>query len=150
MQFVVNNEFGYIPSSVFHTQTLLNPVSDLFLFEPVYHQPRTHFHFATVNPSAQFAQAADSPYKVDPAIRTQILDSQNFVQNQVGRDGHIQYTYRIIIVISTRFGCQAIPFAIQIERKVMQRIGFINLFTFPRAVRNSAGVKPLRSFTTRL
>lgn len=96
MQFVVNNEFGYIPSSVFHTQTLLNPVSDLFLFELVYHQPRTqfrfepgslrrhnvscignihqllhrnrikcqsHFHFAAVNPSAQFAQAADSPTK---------------------------------------------------------------------------------------
>ena len=119
MQFMVNNEFGYIPSSVFHTQTLLNPISDLFLFELVYHQPGTqfrfepgslrrhnvscignihqllhrnrikcqsHFHFAAVNPSAQFAQAADSPYKVNPAIRTQILDSQNFVQNQVGRD----------------------------------------------------------------
>lgn len=37
MQFMVNNEFGYIPSSVFHTQTLLNPISDLFLFELVYH-----------------------------------------------------------------------------------------------------------------
>lgn len=45
MQFVVNNEFGYIPSSVFHTQTLLNPVSDLFLFELVYHQPGTQFRF---------------------------------------------------------------------------------------------------------
>ena len=45
MQFVVNNEFGYIPSSVFHTQTLLNPISDLFLFELVYHQPGTQFRF---------------------------------------------------------------------------------------------------------
>lgn len=48
MQFVVNNEFGYIPSSVFHTQTLLNPVSDLFLFELVYHQPGTQFRFDQV------------------------------------------------------------------------------------------------------
>lgn len=43
MQFVVNNEFGYIPSSVFHTQTLLNPVSDLFYSSSCITSPERSF-----------------------------------------------------------------------------------------------------------
>lgn len=95
MQFVVNNEFGYILLCFPYPNTPQSGIGSL-LFELVYHQPGTqfrfepgslrrhnvscignihqllhrnrikcqsHFHFAAVNPSAQFAQAADSPTK---------------------------------------------------------------------------------------
>ena len=41
---------------------------------------------------------SDTTYKVNPFVGTKILDSQYFIQYQVGRNSHVQYSDRIIVI----------------------------------------------------
>ena len=84
-------------------------------------------HLATVHTTLQFTQPTDTAYEIDTLIRTKIFYTQNFIQNQVGRDRHIQDTDRIVIVVCALLGCQRIPFSCQIEGEIMQSYRFINI-----------------------
>lgn len=67
-------------------------------------------HLATVDTALQFSQPTDSTYEIDTLIRTEVFYTQDFIQDQVGRDRHIQDADRIVIVICARLGRQRIPF----------------------------------------
>lgn len=58
-----------------------------------------------------------------------VLDAEDFIQYQVGRDGNVQHTDGIIIVVSARFGSKAIPLAIQIKGEIMQSCRFVDVRT---------------------
>ena len=78
----------------------------------------------------QLTQTTDTSNKINTFIRTQIFDAENFIQNKVGRDSNIQYTNRIIIIVSTRFSGQTVPLAIQIKGEIMQTSRFIDFSAF--------------------
>ena len=59
-----------------------------------------HLHFAAVHTFLQFTQSADTAHKVDTLVRAQVLDAENLVQNQVGRNRDIQHPNRVVIVVS--------------------------------------------------
>ena len=78
-------------------------------------QGQCHSHFSTVNPALEFFQSADSTYEVNSLVRTQILDTKYLVQDEIRRDCHVKHSYRVIVIIRSRFGSKTIPLAGKIQ-----------------------------------
>ena len=82
-------------------------------------QGQCHLHLATIYTTLQLAESAKTAHEVDTLIRTQILDAQNIIQNQTGRDIYIEHADRILIIIGSRLGKQAVPLAVQINEECL-------------------------------
>ena len=117
---------------------------------------QSHLHLTTVHTLLQLAQPADTAHEVDALVRTEVLDTEYLVQNEVGGDSNIEYADGIIVVIGARLGRQAIPLAVQVEGEIVQARRFIDVCTFffndeVLAHRfEELRRRPFRSFTTRL
>ena len=89
-----------------------------------------HFHLAAIHTLLQLAQPADTAHEVDALVRTEVLDAEYLVQNEVGGDGNIEHADGIVIIVGTRLGGQAIPLAVQVEGEIVQARRFIDVCTF--------------------
>ena len=83
-------------------------------------QGQCHLHLATIYTTLQLAESAKTAHEVDTLIRTQILDAQNFVENQTGRDIYIEHADWVLIIIGSWLGKQTVPFTIEIHEKRME------------------------------
>ena len=45
-------------------------------------QSKCHLHLAAIHTTFQLTETAKTAHKIDALIRTQILDTQNFIKNQ--------------------------------------------------------------------
>ena len=102
---LVNDEprtqLGFEPRRLgWHDVTRIGNVHQLFHADRI--ESQSHFHFTTVHTLLQFTQTADSAYEVDSFVRTEVLDTEYLVQNEVGGDGDVQHTDGVVVVISTR------------------------------------------------
>src|ERR1700722_19064066 len=80
---------------------------------------KSRFHLAAVHPALQLRQPPDTSYKVNSFIGPGIFYGQQFVENVLLQDRHIQYA-DWIGAITTLFCHQFIPVATSVHPKLME------------------------------
>ena len=84
-------------------------------------------HLAAIDTTLEFAKATQTAYEVDALVATKVLDSEDTVENEVGRDADIEHADGIVVIVSARLGSQAIPTSIEVEAEVVETDGMIDL-----------------------
>ena len=74
-----------------------------------------HLHFATVHTALELLEAAYAAYEVYTLVRTQVGDTQDITQDEVGADSHVKHADRILVVICALFSGEAVPLAFEIK-----------------------------------
>ncbi len=99
-------EFGLKPCSLWrHDVARISNVHDLLHGDGI--KCQGCLHLTTVHTAFQFAKTTKSTHKVNALVATQVLDTKNFVKNQLRRNAHIQHANGIIL----RRMYQALPSA---------------------------------------
>lgn len=61
----------------------------------------SHCHLAAVNTSGKLSDATDASYKVYSPVGPQVLYAEQVIKDEIGEYCHIQYSDRVIVVISS-------------------------------------------------
>ena len=84
-------------------------------------------HLTAIDTALEFAKTTQTAYEVDALVATKVLDAEDTVENEVGRDADIEHADGIVVVVSARLGSQAVPAAIEVEAEVVETNGMIDL-----------------------
>lgn len=76
---------------------------------------QSQLHLTAVHAALEFAQSAQSAYEINSLVAAQVLDTQDFIEDESRRDVDIQYTDGVIGVKRAGFGGQAVPFTAQVK-----------------------------------
>ena len=77
-------------------------------------------HLTIVHAAGKLAETTDSTYEINAFVRTEILDTQNLVKNQIRKDRHIEDADRVLVIISSGLCLKRVPLALQIHGEVMK------------------------------
>ena len=88
---------------------------------------KCHTHLAAIDTTLEFTKTTQTAYEVDALVATKVLDAEDTVENEVGRDADIEHADGIVVVVSARLGSQAVPAAIEVEAEVVETNGMIDL-----------------------
>ena len=94
-------------------------------------------HLAAVHPALKLSEAAYAAYEVDALVRAEVLDAQDPVEHQFGKDGDVQHSYGVGIVVAAGLGGEGVPLAVEIHAEVVQAGGSRR---FLRCARNDSEV----------
>ena len=93
-------------------------------------ESKSNFHFAIVNAAFEFAKTTDTTNEVDTFIRTEVFDTEYFVEDEVRRDSYVENTDWVFVVVSTFFSCERIPFATKVKAEVVKFSRSVDVSTF--------------------
>ena len=70
------------------------------------------FHFTAVDTTFQFAETTDATDEVDALVGTEILDAENLVEDEVGKDGDVEHSDGVVVIVGAGLCGQAVPVAV--------------------------------------
>ena len=91
---------------------------------------QSHFHLTADPPLLHLAQPAEPADNGETLVGTEVFDTEDFIQYQVGRNGNIQHADRVIVVVSARLCRKAVPLAVQVKGEVMQACRLVDFGSF--------------------
>ena len=75
----------------------------------------------------ELSQSPDAPHEIDSLVTAQVLDAEDFIEDEARGDGDVELADGVAIVVSTRFGGDAIGVSVEVEGEVVQLLRLLDL-----------------------
>ena len=90
---------------------------------------KSELHLTAIDTLLQLTKATDTTDKVNALIRAQVLDAEEFVEDEIRRDRHVKHADGVVVIVRTRLRRERIPVVTEVEREVVQCLRLVDLRT---------------------